>query len=140
MNRALVIVGTIAILGLGGLWLALRNPTPKATTPTLQDRSSESSTSADETTPAVEEESAATTVTIKDFAYSPTTLTIKKGTTVTWTNQDSTAHTVTSDSGGELDSDTLDQGESFLHTFNTVGTFDYHCAPHPQMKATVIVE
>jgi len=77
---------------------------------------------------------------IKNFAFSPSTLTIKKGDTVKWTNQDSTRHTATSDSRNELDSELLAKGDSYSHTFNSVGTFNYHCTPHPSMKAKIIVE
>lgn len=77
---------------------------------------------------------------IKGFAYNPSTVTIKKGTTVTWTNQDSAPHTVTSVSGSELSSDTLSQGNIYSHTFNAAGAFDYYCTIHPNMKATVVVD
>ena len=77
---------------------------------------------------------------IKNFAYSPSTLTVKKGDTIIWTNQDTTKHTVTSDSGSELDSELLGKGETYSHTFSTEGTFAYHCTPHPYMKAKIIVE
>ncbi|MEK6840504.1 MAG: cupredoxin family copper-binding protein [Nanoarchaeota archaeon] len=79
-------------------------------------------------------------VEIKGFAFSPSTLTIKKGDTVTWTNMDSTQHTVTSDSGNELDSSFLSVSQSYSHTFAQVGTFSYHCKPHPGMKAKIVVE
>jgi amicyanin len=77
---------------------------------------------------------------IKNFAFTPATLTIKAGDTVTWTNKDSMAHTVTSDSGSELDSSSLVQGASYSHTFNTPGEYDYHCAVHPSMTAKIIVQ
>lgn len=79
-------------------------------------------------------------VTIKDFAFSPTTIKVKKGTKVTWTNQDSTAHTVTATSGGGFDSGSIAQGASFSFTFNTTGTFSYKCSFHPDMMGTVIVQ
>lgn len=79
-------------------------------------------------------------VTIENFAFSPTTLTIQKGTTVTWTNQDSAPHTVTSDSGSELSSASLSKGQSYSHTFDQAGTFTYHCNFHSMMKAKVVVE
>jgi len=85
-------------------------------------------------------DSATVTVEIKDFAFNPATITIKKGTTVTWTNQDSAPHTVTSESGNELDSPTLSKGQSYSHTFNEVGTFSYYCTIHPRMKGNVVVE
>ena len=58
--------------------------------------------------------------------FEPPTLTVSKGTTVTWTNADSTLHTVTS-------------GKTFQHPFNTAGTFDYYCTLHPWMKGKVVV-
>ena len=83
---------------------------------------------------------AGNSVTIQGFAFSPAELTVKKGTTVTWTNQDSAPHTVTSDSGSELSSATLSKGQSYSHTFNEAGTFEYHCNLHSTMKAKVMVE
>jgi plastocyanin len=77
-------------------------------------------------------------VTIQDFSFSPATVQITPGTTVTWTNQGAAPHTVTSD-GGVFDSGRLDAGQSFSHTFATAGTFSYHCAIHPQMTATIVV-
>ncbi len=79
-------------------------------------------------------------VNIENFAFNPAVLTIKKGTTVTWTNMDSAPHTVNSDTQWELDSGSLSKGQSFSHTFNEAGTFDYHCAFHSMMTAKVIVE
>ena len=77
---------------------------------------------------------------IKGFAFSPSIITIKQGDSVTWTNMDSVLHTVTSDSGTELDSELLSKGNSYTHTFNEKGTFDYHCTPHPSMTGNVVVE
>jgi len=79
-------------------------------------------------------------VIIKDFAFSPSTLTVNAGATVTWTNQDSAAHKVTSDSGTELDSASFSQGQTYSHTFSTPGTFEYHCGIHTSMKGKVVVE
>jgi plastocyanin len=77
-------------------------------------------------------------VDIANFAFSPATLTVKVGTTVTWTNQDSAAHTVTSDTG-LFDSGNMPQGKTFSYTFTTAGTYAYHCTYHAMMKATVVV-
>lgn len=76
-------------------------------------------------------------VSIRGFAFSPQTVTISRGDTVTWTNQDSTVHTVSVE--GEV-SPGLSKGESFSHIFDEEGTFDYICSIHPAMKGTVIVE
>jgi plastocyanin len=78
-------------------------------------------------------------VTIQNFAFSPKTVTVAPGTTIMWTNKDSAAHTVTSDSGSTLASGDLSQGKSYSHTFTKAGTYAYHCAIHPYMKATVVV-
>lgn len=77
-------------------------------------------------------------VTISNYSFGPTTLTVKVGTTVKWTNQDTVAHTVTSD-GGVFDSGNLPQGQSFSYTFATVGTFPYHCTYHAMMTGTIVV-
>jgi nitrite reductase (NO-forming) len=77
--------------------------------------------------------------------FVPDTLTVSKGTTVSWTNGDSTLHTVTSgspeagNSGTEFDSSYLAAGKTFQHQFNTAGTFDYYCTLHPYMKGKVVV-
>ena len=80
------------------------------------------------------------TAEISNFAFSPSEIRIKAGDTVAWTNKDSTRHTVTSDSGSELGSALLSNGDSYSHTFSTAGTFNYHCALHPYMKGKIIVE
>jgi plastocyanin len=82
---------------------------------------------------------ATATVTIANFAFDPGTLTIKEGTTVTWTNTDSVVHTVTSDTG-VFDSGDMAQGATFSYTFTTAGTYVYHCLPHhAKMMGTIIV-
>ncbi len=68
--------------------------------------------------------------------YVPTTVTIKAGTEVTFTNSDITAHTVTGNGWG---SGNIQPGQTYVHKFSTVGSFDYHCALHPVMQATVNV-
>jgi plastocyanin len=80
----------------------------------------------------------ASAVTIQNFAFNPAALTVKVGTEVTWTNQDSTAHTVTFDTGGAT-SDNLAQSATYKQTFPTAGTFAYHCKIHSTMTATVTV-
>lgn len=80
------------------------------------------------------------TVAIKGFAFAPAALTVKAGTTVTWTNQDSDAHTVTSTgSGGPLNSKAMNTGDTFRFTFTKAGTYAYLCTIHPFMTATVTV-
>ncbi len=82
-------------------------------------------------------------ITILDNSFSPSPLTVDKGTTVTWTNSGASQHTVTSNTGSELGSPTINSGGTYVHTFNTAGTFDYHCtfhgSPSAGMRGTVIV-
>jgi len=80
-----------------------------------------------------------TAVTIKNFAFSPAQVTVKAGSTVRWTNQDSTAHTITSDDG-KFNSGNLSTGGTFEFTFAAPGTYVYHCGIHPMMKATIVVQ
>ncbi len=77
-------------------------------------------------------------VAIQNFSFQPSSITVAKGTTVTWTNRDSVNHTVTAD-GGTFASGHLAQGSAFTHTFTEAGTFTYHCSIHPSMTATVVV-
>jgi plastocyanin len=77
---------------------------------------------------------------ISGFAFNPGTVTIPKGATVIWTNRDSVSHTVVSDTGSEIGSSSLSQGDTYAHTFDTPGTYDYHCGVHPSMKGTIIVQ
>jgi plastocyanin len=77
-------------------------------------------------------------VQIIDFAFEPVTLEVPAGTTVVWTNAGSAPHTVTSDTGA-FDSGRLDPGGTFSMTFDTPGTYNYHCEFHPGMQATIVV-
>jgi plastocyanin len=92
-------------------------------------------------------------VTIMDYAFGPTSLTVKAGTTVTWTNNGPSSHSVTSDAQGGFDSGTLSppmasmdpyggtsSGASYQMKFATPGTYTYHCAFHGSMHGTVTVQ
>jgi amicyanin len=75
---------------------------------------------------------------IKNFAFSPATITVKAGSTVVWTNDDAIQHDVTFDGGG-ITSSVLNHNDTFSHTFPTAGTYHYICSIHPFMHGTVIV-
>jgi plastocyanin len=82
-------------------------------------------------------------VPIQNFAFNPTTLTIKVGTTVKWTNMDSATHTVTSGANRTADKkfdQSLPQGQTFQYTFTAAGEYDYFCKPHANMNAKIIVQ
>jgi plastocyanin len=78
------------------------------------------------------------TVTIQNMAFNPQTLNIKVGTTVTWINNDTVTHDVTSDTG-LFTSGNLTNGQSYNYTFNQTGSYPYHCAIHPSMTGTIVV-
>src|SRR5215204_5022182 len=82
------------------------------------------------------------TVSIQDFSFDPDQITVAPGTTVTWVNDGQTPHTVTSTDGKDLDSATLQPGDSYTFTFeddDAGETYAYHCSIHPQMTASVKV-
>jgi plastocyanin len=79
-------------------------------------------------------------VTIADYTYEPADLIVPAGTTVTFTNEDSTPHTATSKQQGAFDSGSIDRGGSGSITLEKAGTFAYYCAFHPFMKGTITVE
>jgi plastocyanin len=82
-----------------------------------------------------------TGVTIQNFAFNPATVSVKFGTVVVWTNQDNTAHTATSDPGAPTSFDTgnISQGNTAVFTFQTPGSYPYHCSIHTYMKGTITV-
>src|SRR4051812_8567307 len=75
---------------------------------------------------------------LNDQGFGPE-MTVTQGTTVMWVNDDTTAHTVTSDDGTSFASGLLNQGDTFSHVFNEAGDFPYHCIPHPNMTGMVHV-
>ena len=94
-------------------------------------------------------------INIKNYAYARPNIQVTKGTKVTWTNQDAVAHNVMKEhddgdqaheapSANEVRDDVfagplLAKGEHYSFTFNEVGSYPYHCAPHPYMQAVVVV-
>ena len=80
---------------------------------------------------------AAIAVNIANFAFAPADVTVKVGQTVTWTNNDQMAHTVT---GSTFDSGQIAPGATFSFTFAKAGTYDYKCSIHPSMTAKVTVQ
>ena len=75
---------------------------------------------------------------VAQYLFLPGTATVKKGTTLTWTNEDEAVHTIVADDES-FSSGRLGLGATFSHTFETVGTVSYTCTIHPSMKAQVVV-
>lgn len=123
-----IVIGAIVlVVGVGWYVVAHRNNT----SPNTMNMSSSSTN---------QNSVATSSVAIQNFAFSPANITVKKGTTVTWTNKDSVAHTVTETDGktGPTSGD-VNPGANYTFTFNTPGTYHYHCSIHPEMVGTVIV-
>ena len=82
----------------------------------------------------------ASAVSIDNFTFTPQTLTVKPGTTVTWTNKDDIPHGVASANNTFSKSKALDTDDSYSFTFTTPGTYQYFCYIHPHMTGTIVVE
>ena len=93
---------------------------------------------AEDTASSAADGTAGDAVNIADFTFSPSTLEIEAGTTVTFTNEDGFAHTATA-KDKSFDSGNLEQDATFEHTFDTPGTYEYLCAIHNSMTGSVVV-
>lgn len=78
-------------------------------------------------------------VSISNFAFTPSTLTVSAGTTVRFTNNDSVTHDIVANNNS-FNSGHLAPGSSFTHTFTQAGTYQYHCSIHPTMRGTIVVQ
>lgn len=94
-------------------------------------------TNQEPSTQQLQSENSASTITIRNFSFTPETLTVKEGTKVIWVNQDTAPHIITSET---FSSSTINQGNTFEFTFATKGTFEYSCSIHPSMKGKIVVE
>jgi len=81
-----------------------------------------------------------TEVAIDNFSFSPNTLTISVGATVTWTNHDNVPHVVSSADNQFTKSTVLKPGQTFSQAFVTTGTYSYFCSIHPRMRGKIIVK
>lgn len=134
----IIVIALIFIGGAGFAWERSRSDDDSGTSnQTAQPRPEE-----DETEPTEPDQAGdMVEVDIQDFAFQPASLTIAAGTTVTWTNQDDAQHDITPDEEGAgfARSQLLSKGESYSFTFDTPGTYTYHCTPHPNMTGTITV-
>ncbi len=78
-------------------------------------------------------------VTVQNFTFTPASLTVPVGTTVTWVNHDEEPHRVVS-TEKKFNSPVLGKGDKFTHTFSAPGTYEYYCSIHPRMTGKVIVQ
>lgn len=127
---AIIVIVVIAVAVGGYFWYINAYPPATSTgTSTYPNTSTNTSTNmAPQTT---------NTITISNYSFNPNSTTVPVGTTVTWMNNDSTTHTVTSDAFASPD---IAPNSSYQHTFSAAGTYSYHCSIHPSMTGTVIVK
>lgn len=116
-------------------------PDPATERKDKADRDSKAAQSKDD--PAAKEPTAkassSASVTISDFKFTPGTVTVNEGDTVTWTNDGPSVHTATAEDGS-FDTGSLGKGESGSATFTSAGTISYICSPHPFMHGKVVVQ
>jgi plastocyanin len=142
-TNLIIILAIIAVLILGGGIYFLtqqNNPSANNIIPDTSNNQQSNNSSGNQPASISSGNPTVHTIEISNFAFSPATLTISVGDSVIWTNGDSVSHTVTSDSGNELSSSPLGNGQTYSHTFATAGTFSYHCSIHPMMKGTIVVQ
>lgn len=141
-NKPALLVVTVLVLAILAVAVAMATGGNKKQDTTVTPKTNKPETSQSTKTEETTAPANTTSVMIKDFAYSPASITVKVGDTVTWTNEDSMAHTVTADDGvaNGPDSESLGKGDSYSFKFTKAGTYTYHCTPHPYMKGTVTVE
>lgn len=141
-----IVVIVIVALGLGGWYVASRhkthntNGTNATSSSNMGNMNMPHNGSSSSSSSQNQSAQATNLVTIQNFAFNPPSITVKAGTTVTWTNKDSVAHTVTETDGqtGPSSSDVNPNG-TYTFTFSKPGTYHYHCSIHPEMVGTVTV-
>lgn len=126
MSKNILIAVAVLILILGGFW--------------WRGKTQKNMLTGEKTTENMMAKDAKKVIIIKDFTFSPNILKVKVGETVLIKNEDLSGHSFTSDDGTTFDTGVFGQGESQEITFSKLGTFGYHCTPHPNMKGQIIVE
>lgn len=138
MRRRDVLVGLVASLAVAACArtgnAASAGPAPPMTMTMPMD-----TPSANDPTPVPVTPVATNAVSIDNFAFSPASIAVSVGTTVTWTNFDVEQHTVT-ERGHAWDSDAIANGKSFSHRFDQAGEYHYFCQIHPNMTGVVVVK
>ena len=129
MRRILLALGAVVALAAAGCGGSDSNST-----------SSASSSSAPASTAAASSSGGGVTIKMQNIAFDPKAVTVKVGQKITWTNDDSTDHNVTADSGADFKSDNFGKDGTFEFTPDKAGTIKYECTIHPGMTATLTVQ
>ena len=145
MNKKIwIALAVLVVLAVGAWVLTSANSDnsnkEEGTTQTQPSSSSDSSDNSSQNNSGQNPSSSANAVDISGFAFSPSNITVKVGGTVTWTNMDSSAHTVTGITSNGPDSGTLQKGQTYSFKFTEAGTYKYSCKFHPSMTGTVTVQ
>jgi plastocyanin len=138
MRRSGLVLGIIIVILIAVAAFAMNrnnSSTPQPATNNSQSSSNNNSSSQTSHT-------ASATVDINNMAFTPSQITISKGGTVTWTNNDSMTHTVVDDlnNAGGPNSGDIAPGSNYSFTFTKTGSFQYHCSIHPSMRGTIVVQ
>lgn len=147
MKTIIGIIAAVVLVGaVGGFIVMNKDDDSKATNTSTQtsqseDMSSMGTPSSEQTTTDESENVSTSNVVMSNLDFSPAKISVKKGTTVTWTNRDNVQHDVNPDNPTNefKKSPLFGKDGTYSVTFNTVGSFSYHCTPHPFMKGTVEV-
>lgn len=139
MNKIIIWVVVIILLILVTyLLMSAKNNLPNDVVQNqVQNTQSTSTENSDNSTSTKQQTSKEHSISITNFAFNPASLTVNKGDTVVWTNNDSAPHQI---SGGGINSTIMGKTESYSLTLTTTGTIDYYCSIHPSMRGTIIVK
>ena len=143
MKKGGLIAGLVGLIIVGGVlvWLIASKASTSNNTSTPNNSTNNTPAA---TTNNDQVQSGTAAVVMQGEAFSPQTVKVKKGTKVTWTNNDSIGHDVVADdaknaAGLPSDNSLFGKGGTYTFTFNSTGTFSYHCAAHPFMTGVVEV-
>jgi len=143
MKKAVIAIAIVLVVVIGG-WVIYNNNKSSSNTPSTGSSTSNNTNSSANDSSSSSDQTASMTgaITMKNMAFTPSQITVAKGGTVTWTNNDDATHTVTddlSDVGGPASGD-IKPGETYSFTFNKTGSFQYHCTIHTSMRGTIVVK
>jgi len=132
MNRIVAVIIAVIIIVVGAVALTHKSNNSNGYTAPLNSASNS----------APNQNAASGNINIKNMMFTPSQITVAKGGTVTWTNNDTTTHTVVDDLAnvGGPNSGDIVPGATYSFKFNKTGSFQYHCRIHPSMRGTIVVK
>jgi plastocyanin len=144
MKRTILTVILVVLLVVGGV-VVVSHKSNKSNSNTNNSSSSYSSNTNNQPTSTGSNSSQAApggSVDIKNMMFTPSQITVQTGEKVTWTNNDSTTHTVVDDLNnvGGPNSGPIAPGQTFSFTFTKAASYQYHCSIHPSMRGTIVVK